>query len=88
MTLLAASTILSAMLVLYRAINVIYRMHWTTHHRGYAHFLGFGLSCAVLCAGMLLVILDATDGDVFLPCAVTTIAAAGMLIFNRRGPRR
>lgn len=85
---LAILTALAASVVIAEAVCLLNRMHWSTHAGGYLHFLGFGLAHALLAMGALLMLLDATDGEVFVPGAIVTVACALRTVFELRGARR
>lgn len=84
----ALLTIAAAGLVIWRAVCTVERLHWTTTGHGYAHFLGFGVSLIALAAGALLAAIDAAHGVLSLAAIVMLLASAGLVIFDRRGPRR
>lgn len=88
MIVLSLLTFAAALIVIARSVCIINLLHWTTSGHGYSHFLGFGLAHALLAMGALLELLDATDGDVFVPGALITIAVALVILFDKRKLRR
>jgi hypothetical protein len=86
--LLIAVTILAALCVISSSVCILNRLHWTTHTRGYAHFLGYGLSHVVLAGGALLAAIDAAHGVLSLAGVIVVLASAGLILFDRRRPRR
>lgn len=85
---IVAIAVLSAVIVIARALCIIERLHWRTHGQGYAHFLGCGLSYVALAAGALLVALEAWGGVATLGALLVIFASAGLIVFDKRGPRR
>lgn len=86
--LLAFLTICAAICVIGHSIGILNRLHWTTHEKGYPHFLGFGLGHVVLSAGALLAAIDAAHGVLSLAGVVVTVSVAVLILLDRRGPRR
>lgn len=87
-TALAVLSIVAAICVIHCSIGVIHRLHWATHARGYAHFLGYGLSHVALAGGALLAAIDAAHGVLSLAGMIVVLASAGRILFDRRGTRR
>ena len=85
---LAALTALAAVVVIFRSVCTINRLHWTTHGHGYAHFLGFGLSYVVLAVGAALAAIDALHGALSLAGILLLLASAGLILFDKRKARR
>jgi hypothetical protein len=85
---LVAITCLAAAVVIFRSVCTLNRLHWTTHGHGYSHFLGFGLSYVILAAGALVAAIDALHGAISLAGQLVTLASAGLIVFDKRGPRR
>ena len=85
---LIAITMLAAVCVISRSVCILNRLHWTTHTKGYAHFLGYGLSHVILAGGALLAAIDAAHGVLSLAGVIVVLASAGLILFDRRGPRR
>ncbi len=81
-------TIAAAVCLIGNSVCILNRLHWTTHTKGYAHFLGFGLGHVVLAAGALLAAIDAAHGVLSLAAIVVTLACASLILLDRRGPRR
>jgi hypothetical protein len=88
MSFVALLVLACAIVVIARSICIINRLHWTTLGTGYPHFLGFGLSYVALAAGALVAAIDALHGALSLASYLVIVASAGMILFDKRGPRR
>lgn len=88
MSFAALLLVAAAAIVMARAICILNRLHWTTFGTGYSHFLGFGLSYIGLAAGALVAAIDALNGVLTLSTALVLFASAGLILFDKRGPRR
>ena len=87
-TLLMILTLVAAVCVIGNSVCILNRLHWTTHTKGYAHFLGFGLGHVVLAGGALLAAIDAAHGVLSFAAIVVTLACASLILLDRRGKRR
>ena len=79
--------LIATIVVNLRALYVIGRLHWRTHHRSYLHFLGFGTAYIMLAAGAWMKMIDFIDGTIQLGGLVLLFASFGLIVFDKRVPR-
>jgi hypothetical protein len=74
--------------VVFRAIEIIERMHWRADGNSYGHFAAFGLSYVLLAAGAVIVAIEAASGALTLGGLCIIVASAGLIVFDNRRPKQ
>jgi len=79
-----------ALVILWRALGVLNRLHHRTHARPSWHFVGFGLSYVTLAVGGVAGALSLAAGwpEHEWPVLLLLLASAGLIAFDRRARPR